>query len=185
MKDSGNVRKPEQDQERGQERDRGRERPGQEKGGLHSPAKVKVDKASFMAALAQGVVPRFQGQELSDSLSQMGNYAFLQAWQRRERKEQGLLKHAGKERFPAESLKTILKDVTEEFHPQEGVNTIDVMLPLPRLWSSFVPEDWLTNDKGSVSALAPASFEQASFSGQGIQGDLGGSVGGSDGTGEL
>lgn len=95
-----------------------------------------------------------------------------------------MLKHAGRERFPAESLKTILKDVTEGLHPQEGVNTIDVMLPLPRLGSSFVPEDWLTNDKGSVSALAPISFEQASFSGQGIQGDLGGSVGGSDGTGE-
>lgn len=174
MKDTGDVRKQEQDREGNWDR----ERPEQEKSGVHSSA--KIDRASLMAALAQGVVPRVQGQELLDSLSQMGNYAFLQALERRESKEQGWTRYAEKEKIPAENLHTILNDVTEAFHPQESVNTMAVMPPLSHLLKGSVPQDWLMNDRGSVSALAPIPFEQACFRGLGIQGSLGRS----EGTGE-
>lgn len=181
MKDTGGARKPEQNWE--QDWGRGRERPERGKsGGIHRSA--KIDRTSFMAALAQGVVPRVQGQELLDSLSQMGNYAFLQALERRGKEEQGWLKYAERERIPAENLHTRLNDVTEDVHPQEGVNTIAVMPQVSHLLNGSVPEDWLTNDNGAVSALAPIPFEQVSFSSLGIQRDLGGSGEGSDGTGE-
>ena len=168
-----------------------------------------LSKAAFMAALAQGVIPQAYGEELRESLSQIGNYAFLQAVQKRESRSRALDFYVNKEIVNPFDQNPVHKDLTkdaEELLLQdndqqdndqkvineekeslgaegfEESNGIDVMPSYTEFGGEEPFSNWLIDDQAGLYSLAPIPFDHITEAA--IDGVTMGDINGIEGTGD-
>jgi len=77
-------------------------------GKKHTGKSSKLMPGAFMAALTQGVIPQIQGEELLEGLSQIGNYAFLQAVERKGNRDKALTGYVNKEVISPKAFNRIM-----------------------------------------------------------------------------
>lgn len=118
------------------------------------------NEAVYIAALSQGVIPHANNNELLAGLSKIGNYALLQALERKENIIKALKTYTEGETYSPEKVgflkEKLAGNFVQEANKVEYIPEMDNDQPLPGLLGEGAPY---------LSTLTPVPFEQGTFPG--------------------